>query len=189
MAKKKTVHKKVVEMPLELHTHAQIPRRIRAGEKNLSPEEIAEKRILEWSVSRSLRKGREHWKRFGQKTEILELGGLGLQSFPESIRKLTNIENIDFGGNKIEKLPKWIGELKRLIGINLRFNRLRLLPKEIAQLNNLQVIHLNGNNLQALPKAFQKLPIKEIRLEGNPDLGLPQSILDRPAQEIFPLLF
>lgn len=191
MPKKRVSTKNVLSKSTQVDHEIIIERkvRIRPGEKGLSPEKIAEKRIADWSDSRSLSKTRSHWKEFGQKTEILELNNLGLTSFPVSIRKLKSIENIDFGGNKIKTLPKWIGELKELIGINLRGNELRILPEEITNLNRLRVIHLNDNNLSSLPDGLQNLSITEIRLEGNLNLNLPQSILNRPAQEILRYYF
>jgi internalin A len=163
--------------------------RIRRGEENLSPEEIAEKRIRNWkkpSVNLVIGK---YWKELGQKTKILDLAMLGLKTFPESIRNLKNIENIDFEGNRIKKLPEWMGELKELIGINLTQNKLDSLPESIVTLHNLKVIHLDRNNILSLPKGFQNLPLTDLRLEGNNNLGLPQSILKRPAKEILRYYF
>jgi internalin A len=161
-------------------------------EKYLNSEEIAEKRIKQWKINpqeQDLERIKNWEKRFGQKTKTLKLYGLGLISFPESIRDLHDIENIDFGRNHIDILPEWIGELKGLKGINLEDNRLKKLPKQMENLRELRVIWLSNNNLEAIPKCFLDLPIREIRLEGNPDLELPKSLLSRPVAEILRYYF
>jgi len=162
----------------------------RIGEEYLAAEEIAEKRIVEWAKSPSMKnEDGNRFIQFGQKTKVLNLSGLGLKKFPESLRKLKAIENIDFGNNQIATIPKWISELKELKAINLEVNRIRKIPQQIIQLKKLFVIWLGRNNLEALPKAFQSLPIVEIRLQNNPELGLPNSILNRPPKEIFRYYF
>ncbi len=192
MAKKKATSKKVAKQEIQelVGLVTGTDKRIsRSRVKLLSAEEIAEKRILDWDKYPSMQKDESgRWKKFGQKTKVLDLSGLGLKAFPESIRKINNIENIDFEGNEIIVLPKWIGELKELKGINLNGNKIRKIS-EVIELKNLKVIWLEGNNLEALPNGFQNLSIEEIRLDGNPDLGLPKSLLIRPPKEILRYYF
>ena len=74
-------------------------------------------------------------------------------------------------------------------GIALEYNHLRTLPPEIGSLGSLQLLYLNANRLETLPETLRTLPLRELELESNPALGLPDSILDRPAEEILRYYF
>src|SRR5262245_10734658 len=91
--------------------------------------------------------------------------------------------------NKIQELPRWIGELSALRVIGLSGNYLRTLPSEIGSLRELRHLHLSRNRLEALPEALRTLPLVALLLEANPALGLPDSILNRPAEEILRYYF
>ncbi len=123
--------------------------------------------------------------RFGQRTRILNLSGLGLTELPEKLRNrnISHLENIDISNNNLEALPGWITELRELKGLNLSRNFLRELPQDLGKLS-LRVLWLSGNQLMSLPDSLRSSPLKEIRLDGNSQLQLPSSILERPAQEI-----
>lgn len=165
---------------------------IAPDEEKLLPEEIVEKRIKEWKnnpIGQDSRNKKQLKDRFDSETAVLSLQGLSLKKFPENIRTLKNIELIDLHDNLIEELPEWIGELKNLKGIDVSRNRLHKLPKEIIKLNQLKGFFGVSNNLESLPKGFDKLPIKELKISGNSKLGLPESILQRPAQEVLRYYF
>ncbi len=153
------------------------------------PEEIAEERIDEW---------RGYQLKYQQKLlkfsgysghSILNLSGLGLKKIPESIRTLQGLELFEVSGNAIEELPTWISELKSLAFVNLSFNQLRQLPPQLGSLPQLQILHLPYNDLQSLPESLLALPLNDLNLAGNPGLGLPESILKRPAKEILRYYF
>ncbi len=158
-----------------------------------TPEEIAEELIFNWTINNSRPKKslyeEEYAINLGIKTKTLILNKLGLKKIPDNIRNLINIQVIDFGDNKIEELPEWIGELRELVAIRLENNLLRKIPLQIKELRKLRVILLSNNNLEVLPDGLQYLSIKDIRLKGNPKLGLPESILIRPAPEILRYYF
>ena len=128
--------------------------------------------------------------RFGQRTRILNLSGLGLTELPEILRNrnFSHLENIDISNNNLESLPDWITELRELKGLNLSRNSLRELPQDLGKLS-LRVLWLSGNQLMSLPDSIRSSPLKEIRLNGNSQLQLPSSILERPAQEILRYYF
>ena len=173
--------------------NARRPRRMFEGEEGLKIEDIIEKRILEWKMNPLANDNDSNYdylqNKFGQKTKILPLNNLGLKILPESIKNLSTLENIDLGENEISELPSWIGELKELKGINLENNQLRTLPAEIIKLSQLRVIWLTANKIENLPDGLQNLPITEILLGRNPHLGLPNSILKGPANEILRYYF
>jgi internalin A len=165
---------------------------IRPDEKLLSPEEIATKRIVEWSMNPIPRDRNELQlfnAKFNSRTKVLQLQGLKLKKFPESLRGLTNIELLNLTDNKIQEVPEWIGELKNLKAIDLGINQVRELPKSILQLYQLKGVYLRSNNLESLPKGLNDLPIDDLSLIGNPKLEIPASILTRPAKEILRYYF
>lgn len=162
------------------------------SEAQCTPEEIAEERIAKWEldpVEHDLKLREESAMRFGHQTRVLDLEGLGLKVVPEGVRNLRELENLNLGRNNIRKLPEWIGELNALKGINLESNLLRQLPQQIGGLRELRIIWLLENRLEALPESLQGLPLKEMPLDGNPALGLPKSILERPPQEVLRYYF
>src|SRR5205085_460723 len=78
---------------------------------------------------------------------------------------------------KINSLPPWIGELSELRILDVGGNRLIELPAEIGQLRRLYGLWALDNQLEVLPDDIKKLPLTTLGLEGNPKLGIPESIL------------
>ncbi len=144
-----------------------------------TPEEIAEELIAEWKDTR----------RSKDDLSVLNLSALGLNAIPESVRSFRGAEVIDLSKNKIRKLPEWIGELKGIMGLDLRANLLLHLPEQLGELSELRGLWLSGNQLKALPESLMHLSLIVLRLEDNPSLGLPKSILSRPSQEILRYYF
>jgi len=131
-----------------------------------TPEEKAETRIAEWKRKPRL-----------PSPAILNLNDLNLTAMPESLRAVRNVELLGLGGNKIDVLPHWIGELSELKGVNLRDNRLLGLPPEIGGLRKLSALLLANNQLETLPEEIRRLPLRALDLRGNPNLGIPESLL------------
>ena len=163
---------------------------------NRTTDEIAEERIAEWRLDHvrmagdDRDRGRdEYFKRFGGKTRTLGLTFLGLGQVPESVRELYDLEILDLTGNNINPLPAWIGELRSLKGLVLTSNRLRSLPAEIGSLRHLTVLVLDFNDLIELPESLQTLPLRELDLRANPELGIPTSVLEGSPQEILRYYF
>ncbi len=130
-----------------------------------------------------------HRPEYGATTRMLYLNDLGLKKIPESLRSLHNLEMVHLGGNHIEELPSWIGELSDLKAIGLMRNALRTLPEEIGLLRKLVCLRLESNQLVTLPTTIRGLPLRELRLRENPGLGLPESVLSRPPEEILRYYF
>jgi internalin A len=131
-----------------------------------------EKRIAKWRTI-----GHSIDQPYGAKTEILDLSQIGLTDVPNSLRTVPHVELLDLGRNMIKALPPWIGELPELKAIDLGYNRLRALPKEIGLLRKLKDLGLNNNEMETLPKEITRLPLEYLLLNGNPNLGVPESIL------------
>jgi internalin A len=158
--------------------------------KKRTPAEMAELLISKWK--RNDREG-VIWissvNNFIVDGYPLRLSGLGLKHMPDGLRALPEIELLDLRENVIEELPTWVGELSALKGLNLSGNKLRTLPDEIGSLKNLRLLWLYKNQLEELPETLRSLPLEEIGLDGNPKLGLPESILNRPADEVLRYYF
>lgn len=163
-----------------------------SDEERRKPEEIAEERIAEWKldpVERNQRLREENAVKFGHQTRILDLEGLGLTRVPDGLRHLRELENLNLGRNMIRQLPGWIDELEALKAVNLESNRLRQLPPQLGTLLGLRIIWLSDNRLEALPESMRGLSLKELLLRGNPQLELPESILQRPPEEVLRYYF
>ena len=157
--------------------------------KKRTPEEEAELRISKWERNDRAIQGWGSSIGFTVDGYGLDLSGLGLKHIPDGLRALPAIELLDLRNNVIEELPKWIGELSALKGLSIVGNKLRTLPDEIGSLKNLKLLWLSGNQLEELPETLRSLPLEVITLEGNPKLGLPESILNRPVDEVLRYYF
>jgi len=63
------------------------------------------------------------------------------------------------------------------------------LPPEIGSLRSLLALYVGENRLETLPETLRTLPLKNLNLNLNPALGLPDSILRRPPEEILRYYF
>lgn len=169
------------------------PRRAKSTADTRTPEEIAEERIKTWRADpvnwpKEIKK--EFTEKFGEfQTLVLDLSDFGLKTVPENLRNRPQVELLNLSDNRIQELPEWIGELKALKAIGLNNNLLRQLPPQIGELSELHLLGLAGNRLEALPESLRYLPLTQLLLQGNPHLGLPESILHRPSQEILRYYF
>jgi internalin A len=166
--------------------------RAKTVEDTRTPEETAEERIAEWK--RDPEHAQKGWFRFalralGAATRMLSLSNLGLKKVPESLREVRTLEVLWLDGNKIQELPPWIGELSALKVITLSKNHLRTLPPAIGSLRELRYFSLEENRIEQLPETLRTLPLKLLNLRSNPALGLPESILGRPPEEILRYYF
>ena len=89
--------------------------------------------------------------------DIIYLGTNKLTSLPESIRELTQLENLMLSNNSLTSLPDSIGELTQLKTLYLNGNKLTSLPDTIGNLINLKFLVLSGNELTIYPKSLDKL--------------------------------
>src|SRR6266508_1324247 len=149
---------------------------------------VVEERIAEWKA-RPLSDHERLTDKFGSRTRPLDLENLGLETLPDSVRELDDLELLVLIDNRIPELPAWIGELKALRALELTGNALECLPDELSQLSHLRFLWLQRNNLQRIPEALRTLSLETLRLDDNPELGLPESVLDRSPQEILRYYF
>ena len=159
--------------------------------RKLTAQQVANARIAEW---KQLPAQRLEWSlnetsKFTHEVRVLFLSNCGLKGFPQALREVKGVEFLDLNNNKIREIPNWIGSLSLLEGINLRGNQLRTLPPQIGSLKRLVGLYLSNNKLEALPESLRSLKLEALDLQDNPRLGLPESILKRPPEEILRYYF
>jgi len=115
----------------------------------------------------------------------IDLGGNRLNSIPESIFKLTKLEELRLSQNYLESVPRQIGNLKKLTSLGLAGNKLTSIPKEIGKLKKLDVIFLGYNKLTSLPDEIGRLPkLTSIYIHSNPNLRIIPRTLHRSGLSI-----
>jgi len=117
-----------------------------------------------------------------------------LSSLPESIGKLTNLEELNLKDGRLTSLPESIGKLTKLEKLTLFNNKLTSLPPSIGKLTNLEYFNLGLNpKLTSLPPSFGNLTqLKKLYLFGTPITSLPKSIKKLRNTEIhgdYPIIF
>jgi Leucine-rich repeat (LRR) protein len=112
----------------------------------------------------------------------LDLAGLGLESLPPALRRLTQLTELNLARNRLTSLPDWIGGLTSLTRLNLTGNRLAGLPDRLGDLAALTRLSLRGNQLTALPDALGSLSrLADLDVTGNRLTDLPERIGDLTA--------
>ncbi len=87
----------------------------------------------------------------------LVLFGEGLDSLPEGISELTNLQSLDVGSNKLGELPEWLGRLSNLHSLDVGDNPLGELPEWLGRMNDLRSLAVWGNQLGELPDGLGRL--------------------------------
>ena len=95
-------------------------------------------------------------------------------AFPARLRRLY----LDRAG--LAALPDEIcGQFCNLVCLRARGNQLKALPADIVQLTKLEELDVRDNLLKQIPAALAALPLKALRLCGNPLAGAPRGLADR----------
>ena len=82
--------------------------------------------------------------------------------------RLKKSKKLDLSFKQLQTLPDDIAILTDLEELNLEFNELTTLPNEISTIKTLKKVYLNNNQLSALPKDFSKLKnLKYLDLRNN----------------------
>ena len=127
-------------------------------------------------------------ERFKKEERILDLSNLGLRELPECIRTLKNIAYLNLAGNELQELPSWINELESLQVLDLSSNKFKKFPDDIGSLY-LLMLYLENNMLETLPDNLSRIPVMFMDLQGNPKLGIPESVLNGRPEEILRYYF
>ena len=82
----------------------------------------------------------------------LDLSGLELTAFPQSLGQLTQLQLLDLSKNKLTVLPEALGQLTHLRSLDVSNNQLTVLPEALGQLTQLRSLVLIRSRLTALPE-------------------------------------
>ena len=109
-----------------------------------------------------------------ENSTVLDLGHCNLETIPDEIFELINLQTLYLSRNKLKSLPSDIGKLVNLQRLFLNGNKLKLLPPEIGNLINLRDLYVCDNNLELLPSEIGNLiKIEELSLQTNQLKTLP----------------
>lgn len=98
----------------------------------------------------------------------LEIDSLNIDSIPDRILQMKNLEHLILSNNQIKSIPSWFFKLKKLTYLNLENNQLSSLPLTFFQIPKLQYLNLDHNQLNQLDPMICKFKsIREIKLNEN----------------------
>nr|VFK39292.1 MAG: Leucine rich repeat-containing protein [Candidatus Kentron sp. TC] len=115
----------------------------------------------------------------GRLTRLQELFLYGnqLTALPESLSRLTRLQRLHLAGNQLTALPESLSRLTRLERLGLAGNQLTALPESLGRLTQLQGLSLAGNQLTTLPESLGRLTrLQGLSLAGNQLTALPESL-------------
>jgi Leucine-rich repeat (LRR) protein len=118
--------------------------------------------------------------------KILKISALNLQSIPENIGNLANLEDFSIYG-AYNKIPNSFGDLKKLNFLFLG-GYATTLPESFGNLSSLTYFNASSTELKTLPKSFGNLKkLKEIVLDMSKIEVLPESFGELDALETLKL--
>ena len=132
-----------------------------------------------------------------ESTTTLDVSDCGLETFPEEILRLKNLEFLNLGkndltdlpasfasklpklkilfclGNKFTKVPEVLGEMKNLFMLSFKANKVREVPEKSLS-PSLGWLILSDNEIEVLPESLGDcLPMRKLMLAGNKIKQLP----------------
>ncbi len=123
------------------------------------------------------------------KSTVLDLSGLELESLPDSIGQLSHLQTLNLLNTPLQQLPESVGKLSSLQTLELSHTQLQELPDSIGQLSHLQTLNLLNTPLQQLPESVGKLSsLQTLELSHTQLQELPDSIGQLSHLQTFNLL-
>jgi len=127
-----------------------------------------------------------HCKR--SRSSKLDLSGKGLNSIPQDIYQLTDLEVLDVSNNKILSIDTKISNLTKLKLLDVSGNQISSLPQTLTQLTGLNVLNVSGN---PLGPQFEQLLKKEnqsdFKLQSTLKACFSGGSVSKPVEEdLFP---
>lgn len=110
-----------------------------------------------------------------------------LTKLPDSIGRMTKLNNLNVDRNALEDIPIEIGSCASLGVLSLRDNKLKKLPSELGNCLSLHVLDVSGNQLHNLPYSLVNLQLKAVWLAENqaqPLLMFQPDIDDRTGEQV-----
>ena len=92
-----------------------------------------------------------HWRL------VLSLGSNDLESVPESVWELANLEELSLANNKLKTISPAIAKLTKLKRLAIEYNLFEGFPEAVCKLEQLQVLFVSACQLSVLPSSFASL--------------------------------
>lgn len=110
---------------------------------------------------------------------VLKLYGNSIDSIPDAIRGMHNLEKLYIGKNDLVYISPEIGNLKKLNFFSAQYNELKELPDSMMNCTSLEQLILNQNQLSRLPDSIGRLKkLENLQLNFNRLDSVPFSIGD-----------
>ncbi|MBK7305398.1 MAG: leucine-rich repeat domain-containing protein [Saprospiraceae bacterium] len=120
-----------------------------------------------------VRLSKPHWRL------VLWIGSNGLESVPESVWELANLEELQLDNNKLKTLSPAIAKLTKLRRLWIGGNPFEGFPEAVCKLEQLEVLSVDGCQLSVLPSSFASLRnLLELNLGGNAFEQFPEVICE-----------
>jgi len=122
-----------------------------------------------------------HW------TLVMWIGFKGLESVPESVWELTDLEELSLANNKLKTISPAIAKLTKLKRLAIEYNLFEGFPEAVCKLEQLQVLFVSACQLSVLPSSFASLRnLLELDLEYNTFEQFPEVICElRSLRELW----
>ena len=110
---------------------------------------------------------------------VLKLYGNSIDSIPDAIGQLVNLEKLYIGKNDLIFISDSIRKLPKLRFLSAQYNKLEYLPDAITACTELEELILNQNRILVLPDSIGRLKkLENLQLNFNRLDSLPESIGD-----------
>ncbi|MBK8405214.1 MAG: leucine-rich repeat domain-containing protein [Saprospiraceae bacterium] len=120
-----------------------------------------------------VRLSKPHWRL------VLWIGSNGLESVPESVWELANLEELRLNNNKLKTLSPAIAKLTKLRRLWIGWNPFEGFPEAVCKLEQLEVLFVGGCQLSVLPSSFASLRnLLELYLGSNAFEQFPEVICE-----------
>lgn len=107
----------------------------------------------------------------------ITLSSTNIEMIPETIGKLTGLQNLFVEGDQLISLPESIGNLTGLQSLGVSSTKLTSLPESIGNLTGLQHLLVRGDQLTSLPESIGNLTeLKSLDVSSTKLTSLPESI-------------
>jgi internalin A len=107
----------------------------------------------------------------------LDLSALGLETVPEELFRLVNLQTLYLHSNKITAIPEAFGSLENLQKLSLHSNQIKEVPEALGHLANLRTLYLHINQITAIPEALGRLAnLQALSLHLNQIPEIPESL-------------
>lgn len=109
--------------------------------------------------------------------ESLELKENDIRSLPEGMGAFSKIWDLDVSQNNISSIPNSFYNMEKLAYLNLSGNRITSLSPEIKKLSKLSRLYLSGNKVRSIPEELGELKsLIHLYIENNDLYSLPDAI-------------